>query len=62
MLMMSAESTWLAKQLGHADSEMIRKCYGQWISGERPNYRNELVIKLRQLDLNLTLEDQIKVK
>jgi len=62
MLMISAESTWLAKQLGHADWEMIRKCYGQWMSGERPDDRNELAIKLKQLDPNLTPEDQIKVK
>jgi len=54
MLMVGADPTWLAKQLGHADWGMIRKIYGQWISGERPDYRHELAIKLGQFDPSLT--------
>lgn len=59
MLMVGADPTWLAKQLGHADWGMIRKIYGKWISDERPEYRNELAKKLGQIE---ETEQQNKVK
>jgi integrase len=48
MLMIGADITWLAGQLGHCDWGMIRKIYGKWIANEKPDYRNELAKKLNQ--------------
>lgn len=54
MLMIGADPIWLASQLGHSDWGMIRKVYGKWIPGERPDHRADLAKKLGQFDPNLT--------
>ena len=48
LLMVGAELSWLAKQMGHSDWGMIRKIYGKWITAEKPDYVNELADKLNQ--------------
>lgn len=37
MLMKGANPIWLAKQMGHKDTSMIFKVYGDWIDNEDPN-------------------------
>jgi integrase len=51
MLMVGADITWLAGQLGHCNWGMIQKIYGKWIPNEKPDYRNELAKKLNQSQL-----------
>lgn len=48
LLMVGAEPSWLAKQMGHSDWGMIRKIYAKWIKAEKPDYVNELADKLNQ--------------
>jgi integrase len=48
MLMASAEPIWLAGQMGHSDWGMIRKIYGKWIAGERPDHKMEIAKNLGQ--------------
>jgi len=52
--MIGADPIWLASQLGHSDWGMIRKVYGKWIPGERPDHRADLAKKLGQFDPILT--------
>lgn len=49
MLVIGADPIWLSTQLGQSDWGMIRKIYGKWIPGERPDHRAELAQKLGQL-------------
>jgi len=46
--MFSADPIWLTGQMGHSDWGMIRKTYGKWIAGERPDHRMEIAKKLGQ--------------
>ncbi|PKH62866.1 hypothetical protein CXF83_09850 [Shewanella sp. Choline-02u-19] len=48
LLMIGAEPSWLAGQMGHSDWGMIRKIYATWIKAEKPNYIEELANKLKQ--------------
>jgi integrase len=48
MLMAAAEPIWLAGQMGHSDWGMIRKIYGKWIAGERPDHKMEIAKNLGQ--------------
>jgi len=48
MLILKAELTWLAKQMGHKNWGHIQTVYGKWIEDESPNYIKELAQKLGQ--------------
>lgn len=48
MLMVGAQTTWLANQMGHSNTEMINKIYGSWIPLQEPDYINKLAKKLGQ--------------
>ncbi|MDO6718712.1 site-specific integrase [Psychrosphaera sp. 1_MG-2023] len=48
MLMVGAQPTWLASQMGHSNTEMINKIYGKWIPKQDPNYIHTLGEKLGQ--------------
>lgn len=48
MLMKRVPATWLAKQMGHADTNMIAKIYGKWLQEDEPDFMENLAKSLGQ--------------